>query len=135
MCAAARSAPLDDISNSIEFAYAKPLAGVAVQRLDAAAATSAEYRLARGAEGLRRWRRLGFLSAAARPRDGARRSGSGSPRDVAAGRRILFAAWADGELVGTVQLDLATPPNQPHRADVQKLLVMGRARRRGIARG
>jgi GNAT superfamily N-acetyltransferase len=33
-----------------------------------------------------------------------------------------------------VQLDLATPPNQPHRADLQKLLVMGHGRRRGIAR-
>jgi GNAT superfamily N-acetyltransferase len=55
--------------------------------------------------------------------------------DVAAGKRIVLAAWADGEIVGTVQLDLATPPNQPHRADLQKLLVIDRARRRGIARG
>jgi GNAT superfamily N-acetyltransferase len=54
-------------------------------------------------------------------------------RDVAAGRRLLFAAWADGDLVGTVQVDLATPPNQPHRGDVAKLLVMGAVRRRGIA--
>jgi GNAT superfamily N-acetyltransferase len=37
---------LNDVSNSIEFAYAKPLAGVAVRRLDAAAAASAEVRLA-----------------------------------------------------------------------------------------
>jgi GNAT superfamily N-acetyltransferase len=54
--------------------------------------------------------------------------------DVAAGTRMLFAAWADGELVGTVQLDLGMPPNQPHRAEVGKLLVMAKARRRGIAR-
>jgi ribosomal protein S18 acetylase RimI-like enzyme len=31
-----------------------------------------------------------------------------------------------------VQLNIATPPNQPHRADVNKLLVHRAARRRGI---
>jgi len=30
---------------------------------------------------------------------------------------------ADGRIVGTVQLGLDTPPNQPHRADIKKLLV------------
>jgi GNAT superfamily N-acetyltransferase len=54
--------------------------------------------------------------------------------DVAQGKRLVFAAWLDGVLVGTVQLDLAMPPNQPHRADVQKLLVAQSARRRGVAR-
>lgn len=51
-----------------------------------------------------------------------------------AGRRVLLAAWLDGRLVGTVQLGLEMPPNQPHRADVAKLLVHPEARRRGIAR-
>jgi ribosomal protein S18 acetylase RimI-like enzyme len=37
-------------------------------------------------------------------------------------------------IVGTVQIDLATPPNQAHRAEVLKLLVDPAARRRGIAR-
>ena len=37
-------------------------------------------------------------------------------------------------IVGTVQLDLATPPNQPHRAEVKKLLVHPWARRRGIGK-
>ena len=53
--------------------------------------------------------------------------------DVARGERILLAAFAGSELVGTVQVHLATPPNQPHRADVAKLLVTRKARSRGIA--
>ena len=48
-------------------------------------------------------------------------------------RRVLVARM-DGRIVGTVQLDIATPPNQPHRADVMKLLVHPDARRHGIAR-
>ena len=48
-------------------------------------------------------------------------------------RRVLVAR-ADGRIVGTVQIDLATPPNQRHRAEVLKLLVHPNARRRGIAR-
>jgi GNAT superfamily N-acetyltransferase len=46
---------------------------------------------------------------------------------------ILVARDADG-VVGTVQLQPAWAPNQPHRADVAKLIVHRRARRRGIAR-
>jgi GNAT superfamily N-acetyltransferase len=52
--------------------------------------------------------------------------------DVKAGNRILLAAFADGTLVGTVQILTSTPPNQPHRADVAKLLVSRRARAQGI---
>ena len=48
-------------------------------------------------------------------------------------RRVLVARH-DGRIVGTVQLDLAVPPNQQHRAEVVKLLVHPSARRRGIAR-
>ena len=52
--------------------------------------------------------------------------------DVAAGRRALLVA-ADGEGVcGTVQLVLDLPENQPHRADLVKMLVHRRARRRGV---
>jgi len=53
---------------------------------------------------------------------------------VAEGARVLLGAGADGVLAGTVMLDLGTPPNQPHRAEVQKLLVLPEARRRGVAR-
>src|SRR5581483_7418227 len=45
-----------------------------------------------------------------------------------------LAAYDDGALVGTVQLAHAWPPNQPHRADVTKLLVHRRARGRGVGR-
>ncbi len=54
---------------------------------------------------------------------------------VAGGKRRLLVARDDGgRVVGTVQLDLATPPNQPHRAEVAKMLVHPAARRQGIAR-
>jgi GNAT superfamily N-acetyltransferase len=49
------------------------------------------------------------------------------------GRRLILAAFADGRLVGTVQVILALPPNQPHRAEIAKLLVHRSARKRGIA--
>jgi hypothetical protein len=48
-------------------------------------------------------------------------------------RRVLVARWG-ARIVGTVQLDLATPPNQQHRAEVAKMLVHPEARRRGVAR-
>jgi ribosomal protein S18 acetylase RimI-like enzyme len=48
-------------------------------------------------------------------------------------RRVVVAR-RQGRIVGTVQLDLAMPPNQRHRAGVAKLLVHPEARRRGIAR-
>ncbi|MDR5759653.1 GNAT family N-acetyltransferase [Caballeronia sp. LZ035] len=53
---------------------------------------------------------------------------------VARGERILLVAEdASGRVVGTVQLITAQPENQPHRADVAKMLVRRDARRRGIA--
>ena len=57
---------------------------------------------------------------------------------VARGERALLVAeeqGADGawSVVGTVHLVLALPENQPHRADVTKLVVHRRARRRGVA--
>jgi GNAT superfamily N-acetyltransferase len=54
--------------------------------------------------------------------------------EVERGRRLLLAAFADGDLVGTVQVILALPPNQPHRGEIAKLLVHRSARGRGIAR-
>ena len=48
-------------------------------------------------------------------------------------RRLLLGAFAEGKLVGTVQVILALPPNQPHRAEIAKLLVHRSARKRGIA--
>ena len=45
----------------------------------------------------------------------------------------ILAAFGGGEIVGTVQVILALPPNQPHRGEIAKLLVLRSARRRGIA--
>ncbi len=54
---------------------------------------------------------------------------------AATSRTVILAARDERGMVGTVQLQPAWPPNQPHRADVAKLIVHRRARGRGIARG
>ena len=51
---------------------------------------------------------------------------------VAAGHRALLVAEDAGGLCGTVQLILDLPENQPHRADLAKMLVHRRARRQGV---
>jgi GNAT superfamily N-acetyltransferase len=122
---------LRDVSNSLEFGYAKPVAGI--EMLDAAAAASAERRLAEilcacvddGAS-------VSYLPPLAA--ETARGFWKRASADVAAGTRILLAAWHDAILVGTAMLEFASAPNQPHRAEVQKLLVHPDARRRGVAR-
>lgn len=57
-------------------------------------------------------------------------------RDVAEGaaqgRRTLLVAEDEEGIVGTVQLVLDQPENQPHRADLSKMLVHRRARRHGV---
>jgi GNAT superfamily N-acetyltransferase len=53
-------------------------------------------------------------------------------RGVAAGERAVLVAEDAGGLCGTVQLVLDQPENQPHRADVSKMLVHRRARRQGL---
>ena len=56
-------------------------------------------------------------------------------RSVLAPRRaIVLIARDAGGVVGTVQVQPSWAPNQPHRGDVAKLLVLRRARRRGIGR-
>lgn len=51
---------------------------------------------------------------------------------AAAGERIVLAAQDEQGIVGTVQVLLAQPDNQPHRADIAKMLVHRRGRRQGI---
>lgn len=65
--------------------------------------------------------------------DDARAVFEGWAEEVEQGRRVILAAFAEGELVGTVQVSLIVPPNQPHRGEIAKLLVRRSARRRGIA--
>jgi GNAT superfamily N-acetyltransferase len=122
---------LGDRSNSIEFGYAKPLGDDVVQVLDGAGAASAEVPLARvlvacvdaGAS-------VSFLAPLAPER--ARAFWRETARAVARGERVLLVAWHGGTLVGTVQLVFASAENQPHRADLAKLLVHPAFRRRGI---
>ncbi len=58
---------------------------------------------------------------------------SGVAQSMARGERLLFVAVEpDGCIVGTVQVVWAQPENQPHRADVAKMLVHRRARRTGV---
>lgn len=124
---------LGDLSNSLEFGYAKPLAGLVVQSLDTAAASSAARALGRilvacvedGAS-------VSFLPPL--PLDTAAGFYRDAARAIATGGRVLLAAWHEGHIAGSVMLDLATPPNQPHRAEVQKLLVHPALRRHGIGR-
>jgi ribosomal protein S18 acetylase RimI-like enzyme len=54
---------------------------------------------------------------------------------AAAGRqeRLILGAWDGGLLAGTVTLLLNMPPNQPHRAEVAKLMTRPSHRGRGIA--
>jgi GNAT superfamily N-acetyltransferase len=122
---------LHDISNSLEFSYAKPVSGIDV--LDAAAAASAERRLAdiliacvAGGAG------VSFLPPLAP--ETARAFWKRATTEIAAGTQRLLCGWVDGVLVGTVTLHIGTPPNAPHRAEVQKLLVHPDARRHGLAR-
>jgi GNAT superfamily N-acetyltransferase len=63
----------------------------------------------------------------------ARAAFEAAAAEVGQGRRLLLAAFAEGNLVGTVQVILALPPNQPHRGEIAKLLVHRSARKRGIA--
>jgi GNAT superfamily N-acetyltransferase len=52
--------------------------------------------------------------------------------DVGRGARALLVAEDATGIIGTVQLGLDLPENQPHRADLSKMLVHRRARRRGV---
>jgi GNAT superfamily N-acetyltransferase len=122
---------LHDISASLEFGYAKPVNGF--ERLDIAAAASAAGLLSellivcvesgaavsfvppmRPEKGLAFWRRVSS--------------------EVGAGTRVLVAGWRDGALVATGMLDLALAENQPHCAEVQKIMVHPSARRTGLGR-
>ncbi|SIO63518.1 GNAT family N-acetyltransferase [Paraburkholderia phenazinium] len=68
------------------------------------------------------------------PRDKALAFWRGVAEGVVRNERVLLIAETrEGEILGTVQLITAQPDNQPHRADIAKMLVSRKARRRGIA--
>lgn len=122
---------LTDISNSLEFGYAKPVDGI--ETLDIAAAASAGRRLAdilvacvdQGAS-------VGFLRPLAADR--ARAFWQRVASEVGGGTRVLVAAWRGGVLVGTGMLELMAAETQPHRADLQQILVDPGTRRSGLGR-
>ena len=60
---------------------------------------------------------------------------SGIFEHAAAGGRVVFVAEepTSGTIVGTAQVVLDAPENQPHRGEIAKMLVHRSARRRGIA--
>ncbi len=73
---------------------------------------------------------IGFMHQLTR--EGARAFWQSIASGVATGERVLVVA-EDGEgICGTVQLVLAQMENQPHRADLSKLMVHRRARRHGL---
>jgi ribosomal protein S18 acetylase RimI-like enzyme len=53
---------------------------------------------------------------------------------AALGKRVVLGAWKNSNLIGTVTLDLELPPNQPHRAEIAKMMTRVAHRGRGIAR-
>lgn len=66
------------------------------------------------------------------PRERAVAFWRGVAQGVTAGERALLVAEDAQGLCGTVQLVLDQPENQPHRADLSKMLVHRRARRQGL---
>ncbi len=73
---------------------------------------------------------VGFMLPLTRAR--AERFWTKVAAEVAAGDRAILIAEDDAGICGTVQLVLDLPENQPHRADLCKMLVHRRARRRGL---
>jgi GNAT superfamily N-acetyltransferase len=73
---------------------------------------------------------IGFMRPLSPER--ARAYWRGLADDVAAGHRLLLVAEDATGICGTVQLILAMPDNQPHRADLAKMQVHSRMRGRGL---
>jgi GNAT superfamily N-acetyltransferase len=122
---------LDDLSRSLEFRYTKPAQGLVVEAMDAAAATSAERPLSRIlAECVAEGASLSYLPPLAP--DIARAYWRGVSAEVAQGQRLLLLAWHEGQLAGSVQLALQVQQNQPHRVEVEKLMVAPSHRRQGV---
>lgn len=74
---------------------------------------------------------VGFLSPL--PLDRAEAFWEKVAANVARGHTALFVARDGNRIDGTVQLGMGLPDNQPHRAEISKMLVHRRARRQGMA--
>jgi GNAT superfamily N-acetyltransferase len=135
-CSYLRDGPiraLGDLSNSLEFEYAKPLTGTAIRRLDAASAVAAIPRLAEVlADCVAAGDALAFHAPLPLPR--ARALWKEAASRAAMGQSVLFAAWHEGVLAGTLTLALEQAETQCHRAELRDLLVAPTARRHGLGR-
>lgn len=121
---------LNDVSNSLEFGYAKPVTGVVVRSLDTAAAASAARGLGRilqdcAADGSA----MGFLPSLSLEQ--AQAFYREAAKSIAAGQGCLLVAWAEGRLVGSVLVNLDRPTDQLHQAEIHALLVAPDARGQG----
>jgi GNAT superfamily N-acetyltransferase len=74
---------------------------------------------------------VSFMWPMTRPK--AQQFWNGVGESMARGERLVYVAQGpDGRIVGSAQVVWAQPENQPHRADVAKMLVHRRARRAGV---
>jgi hypothetical protein len=121
---------LNDISNSLEYGYAKPVNGVAV--LDIAAAVSAVGRLATIVADCIRADGSAVFQVPL-PVDEAKAAWRRAASDVGGGRCAIVAGWRDGG-VGAGLLDLALPTAQAHPAEVRAVLVIPAWRRGRVGR-
>lgn len=101
-----------------------------IKRLDAVSASQLEALAALLVDCVERGASVSFMLPLTRDRALAfwQRVAQG----VASGERALLVAHDEHGICGTVQLILDQPENQPHRADLAKMLVHSRARRRGL---
>jgi GNAT superfamily N-acetyltransferase len=107
-------------------------AGVEVRRLDASEARERLDELAAVLEDcVAGGASVGYMAPFTL--DDARAAFEGFVADAERGGRVVLAAFDEGRVVGTVQVVLATMPNQPHRGEIAKMLVHRSARRRGVA--
>jgi GNAT superfamily N-acetyltransferase len=97
--------------HAVDDAHIDALAGVLIDCVEGGASVSFMHPLTRD-RAVAFWRRVA--------------------QGVAAGERALLVAEDGQGLCGTVQLVFELPENQPHRADLAKMLVVRRARRQGL---
>jgi len=107
-----------------------PAGGITVRRLDPVSATQFEQLTDILLDCVEGGASVSFMLPLSRDR--ARAFWQHVAADVARGARILLVAEDAQGICGTVQLILDLPDNQPHRADLAKMLVHRRVRRQGL---
>ncbi|QYF92172.1 GNAT family N-acetyltransferase [Massilia sp. PAMC28688] len=67
------------------------------------------------------------------PLEEARHFWDGALASAARGERVILGAMEGERLLATTTVLLSCPPNQPHRAEIAKMMTLPAARRRGLA--